>query len=176
MANKKSSLSNADVKTIVISVVVLIIGILFCCTSVLTQAMSIIIGIGILILGLGLLASSFIETKRLISGGAIAGGAIVAFGIMFMVDSLAGIIFAYIPYFLIALGALFILDAIIMIATKKKATAAFGIELAIGVVALVLGILLICITDFAKYASIVFGVILILYAVYLCVSVFMKKK
>lgn len=174
--NKKSNLSNTDVKAIVLSVVLLIVGILFCCTSVLTTAMSIIIGIGILVLGLGLLASSFIETKKLVSGGAIAGGAIIAFGIMFMIDKLAGIIFAYIPYFLIALGALFLLDAIILIATTKKASTRFYIELVIGVIALVLGILLICVNGFADYASIVFGVILILYAVYLCVTVFVKKR
>ena len=140
------------------------------------EAVSIIIGVGIILLGLGLLCSSFLGTKKFIGGGAIAGGAIIAFGIMFIVDTLAGVIFAYIPYFLIALGALFIFEAIRIIVVNKKNVVNFAVCLAIGVIAVVLGVLLICVADFADFAALVFGIILILYAVYGLVMTLTAKK
>ena len=176
---KKTSVKIGDEKTttIVVSVVLLIVGILFCCSlAMAVNAVSIVIGVGIIVLGLGLLCSSFLGTKSFIGGGAIAGGAMVAFGVMFIVDTLAWVIFGYIPYFLIALGALFIFEAIRIIVANKKKIADFAICLSIGVVAVVLGVLLLCVDGFADYAALVFGIILIIYAVYVLVRTLVKKK
>ena len=174
----KKKITNADVKTLIIAAIILVIGILFCVSLALaSKIISIIIGVCILVLGLGLLCASFWERRSVIGGDAIAGGALIAFGIMFMVQGLAGIIFGFIPYFLIVLGALLIIESILLVLLKKsKNMTRFAILLVLGIVSVVLGILLFCVDGFAQYAALVFGIILILFAIYVIVITMTKKS
>ena len=55
-----------------------------------------------------------------VAGAAVGGASLIAVGIWFIVDNLAGLILQYIPFFLIVVGCIFIIDAILAIAVRKE--------------------------------------------------------
>lgn len=176
MASKSKKFSNDNLRTLIVSIVLLVIGILFCCSlSMGTKALSIVIGISLIVLGATMLATSYLATKGLIAGVAIGGGSVLAIGIMFIVDNLAGLIIGYVPFFLIVVGSIIIVDAILAVALRKEGIVVFVVEFLIGAIALVLGCCLRYVDGFAEYTALIVGIIIILYSVYSIVKIFIKK-
>ena len=177
MTSKKSvKIGNEKVRTLVVAIILLIIGILFCCSlSMGSKALSIVIGVSLIVLGAVLLATSYMATKGLIAGAAIGGAALIAIGIWFIVDNLAAKILAYIPFFLIVAGCIFIVDAILAIAVRKEGVVAFVVEFLIGAAALTLGCCLRYVDGFAEYTALIVGIVIILYSSYTIVKTFLKK-
>lgn len=177
MASKKSlKINNEKARTLVVSIVLLVIGILFCCSlSMGLKALSIVIGVSLIVLGAVLLVTSYMATKGLIAGAAIGGAALLAIGIWFIVDNLASMILVYIPFFLIVVGCIFIVDAILAIAVRKEGVVAFVVEVLIGAIALTLGCCLRYVDGFAEYTALIVGIVIILYSVYSIIKIFMKK-
>ena len=173
MAKKK--LSNENVTTLVYAAALLVLGILFCC-HIASEVIGTIIGVVFIAAGAALLLVSLIQTKGLLSGSGLLGGILVVVGIMFILGTIFGFIIEFIILAMIVMGAILIVDAILRVTLRKeKNMIAFAIELCLGVASFVLGMCLWFIPEFGAYAEIVFGVILILYAVYLTLTVFVIK-
>ncbi len=163
-----AKLQNKDVTTLIYIIALFIFGVMFCCSlSMGVEAISWIVGAILIVTAVILLASAYVENKSLTTIDGLLGAVIAAFGVLFIVKRLAWIIVQYIPYLLIFLGGLLILDSIIFIIVRSKRDyLVFGLEIALGIVSLTLGLLLIFVDDFADYASIVFGIILIALSIY----------
>ena len=75
MAKKK--LSNENVAVLVYAAVLLVLGVLFCCTNV-TNVISTIIGVVFIIAGAAFILVSFIQKKSIITGAALLGGLLIS--------------------------------------------------------------------------------------------------
>ena len=172
------SLGIDELKTIVIASLLIVIGILFCCSLAMgISGLSVIIGLIIIILGALFVLNSIFTSSSLLTTGGLGGVFIVAFGIMFIASNLAGIIFAYIPWLLVVLGAALIADALLAkFWRKEQNTFDFVLKLVVGGVSLVLGICLMTIEGFMEYSSIVLGILMIVYGIYITFNQFISKK
>jgi len=98
-------LSSEELKTIIIAVLLMVIGILFCCSlSIGIEGLSVVIGLILLIVGILFLINCFVGNNGILGIESIVGIVLLALGIMFMIHKLAGLIFAYIPWLLIIFG------------------------------------------------------------------------
>ena len=178
MAEKKNTKRNLDYPAIIKAAVVLIVGILFCCSNALgTKALSILLGIGMILSGLAILIPTIATKKSLLTNNGIVGSAFIALGILSMIDNFVGVILAVIPWILIAVGVVAIADAMLLILWRKgQNRALFAAELIIGIIFVTLGICLITVNGFASFAGVVFGVALIVYAAYTIVGELSNKK
>ena len=172
----EKKLSGKDVKTIVVSSVLLVLGALFCFSLAMgLKAISYIIGTALILAGVLCLINAYSNKKDLLNTEGVIGSAIIAFGVLFAGNELTWIIFNYIPFLLMALGVIVIVDAFLK-KFKQKDSAKFAVELAIGIVSLTLGICLKFVPGFNKMCSVMLGVILIVYAVYSLLVVFVKYQ
>lgn len=168
---------NSKLTTLIEAVVILVVGILFCCSNAMgTEALSIIGGIVFITMGSFAILSGIVLERRIFGPSGIGGAFMLAFGIFFIVANVMGqYLFMFLPLLLIVLGAVILVDALLAILGKDNATS-IVLELAIGVVALVLGICLWCIDDFRQAAGIVLGIVLIIYAIILVIEALSSKK
>ena len=167
---------NKETKVIILSAILLTIGILFCCsTAIGITALSYIVGVGFIVVGGAVLINTLMKKKALINVYGIFSALLIAFGILIMDYQLFWIIFSFVPYLFIVTGALIIIDSLIRKLSENN-NVAFLTELIVGVLVLTLGICLRCIPEFTEFSSLVLGIILIIYAVFLFVSTFMKKS
>lgn len=167
-----------EMKTIVISVLLMVIGILFCCSlSMGIDGLSVVIGLVLMVTGILFFVNSILGQNGIFTMEGVMGVVLLSLGIMFISHKLAGLIFIYIPWFLIVLGLAVILDAFLSKFVKgENGYAKFITKLIIGVVCFVLGLCLKLIDGFLEYASIMLGVLMIVYAAYLIFLVFNKNK
>lgn len=165
-----------ELKTMVLSVMLMIMGILFCCSLAIgISGLSVVLGLILMIIGTLYIVNSVLNNQGIFTISGILGTLILSIGILFIVDKLAGIIFAFIPWFLIIFGAVVILDAFLgKYLRNEEGNLYFIIKLIVGAVALILGLCLELITGFAEYASIILGILMIVYAVYMIFKIFTK--
>ena len=167
-----------ELKSLVVSILIMMIGIFFCCSlSIGIAGLSIIIGLVLMVIGVLFLVNAFVGGKGLYSMESIVGVVILSLGIVFLVHKLAGIIFAYIPWLLIILGAVVIVDGLIYKFLKSEDNLfKFIVKMVIGGVAIILGLCLQLIDGFMEYASIILGILMIIYAGYLMYRLFFGVK
>lgn len=161
------------------ALIFLIAGILFCISTALGEKwIGIVIGVGVLLMGLITLLGDFLKEKTLLSRAVLVGGVLTALGIYLIVDSgLVAKILGLIPYILIVLGTCVFVDAFLLKYVRKDRNAlAFVVELLVGVALIVFGILMLTVASFKEHLGIIFGIVLILYACYLLVVTFSKKR
>ena len=172
------SLNVEELKTIIMASLLIVIGLLFCCSLAMgISGLSVIIGLIIIILGTLFMLNAIFTNNSLISGGGLGGIFIVAFGIMFISNNLAVIIFSYIPWLLIVLGSALIIDALLgKFLYKSNNSFDFTLKLIVGGVSAVLGLCLLLITGFMEYSSIVLGILLIVYGIYIIFSKFIRRE
>lgn len=172
------NLQSNQLKTLIISAILMVIGILFCCSlSIGISGLSTILGILLIIAGLVFVANAFLKTKTIFCYMGIMGAAVLALGILFITNRMAGILFGYIPWLLIVLGALIILDAIIAKFYRNDDTLMnLIIKIVLGLIAIILGICLRVVEGFMEYASIILGILMVIYAIYLVLDAFVLKK
>ena len=181
MAEKKSQSENKYGK-LIIAVICIVVGILFCCSLVAeaVQVLSYIIGAVLIVIGLVAIISIAIKKQSLLSVTGLLGAIFLGLGIATMVLNAVGFVLACIPFLLISLGALAITDAFLLkFQRKEKNILAFVIELVIGVIFLVFGILLLTVDVFDGYAGLIFGLALIVYGLFTliveCIKLGKKK-
>ena len=145
------------------------------------NAISIVLGVVLITVGsLGLLINLCFQ-KRLGNSQALSSGVILATGIFFIVEksvaALIALLTNYVPYVLLVVGALLVLDAVVILVFAlvkkngvKDVLIPFVVELLIGGVALVLGILALPSVNVIDKRVTIFGIILIVYALFLCLS------
>lgn len=164
-----------ETKTLIVSAILLVVGILFCASrSMGITALSYIIGTALIIAGVVILINLALEKGHLLNGTGMLGGALIAFGILFAGNDLTWIIFNYVPWLLIAVGVIIIVDAILKKISDSN-NAMFITELVIGAIVLALGICLRFVPGFADFSSVMLGVVLIVYAVYMLIMLITKK-
>lgn len=168
---------NSRIVTFIEAAVVLVVGILFCCSNAMgTEALSIIGGIVFIAVGAFAILSGIVVERRTFGATGIGGAFMLAFGIFFIVANVMGqYLFTFLPLLLIVLGCVILVDALLAILSKENIMSVI-LELVIGLVALVLGICLWCIDDFRTAAGIVLGIVLIVYAVILVIEALSSKK
>lgn len=170
-----------DYAAIIKAVVILAVGILFCLSTAMgTKVLSILFGAGLILCGAVAILLTFLDKKSLLTLNGILGSASLALGILAIIDNIAGILLAVIPWILIALGALVIVDTLLLIFWRKeKRKLIIIVQCILGIALLTLGICLLTIDSFKRFAGIVLGVALIVYAIYSLtgeISINVKKK
>ena len=130
MTNKP--IKNNFTRTIVISCIALVIGILLCCSVSLGQLLSWFIGIAIALCGVMYVVNSILQKKSVLNADAILGAVFVAFGVMFIVDQMASIIVDFLPYLMIAIGVVLFGEAFLAKFARKCNLAVFIILLILG--------------------------------------------
>ncbi|MGN1066193.1 MAG: hypothetical protein ACI4QH_00125 [Candidatus Fimimonas sp.] len=158
--------------------ILFVVGVLFCFSAPLgTQLLSILLGVALIISGVATICISIAQKKSLLSSGGILGGAFIALGIVAILENVVNIVIDVIPWVLIAVGALAIIDAFLLFYSRKeRKVALFVLELILGIALVALGICLLVISGFSDYAGMVFGIALIVYAVYSIIRELTKKS
>lgn len=171
-------LNSEEMRSVIVAVLLMVVGILFCCSlSIGIEGLSIIMGLILMIVGLLILFNLFMGDGKLYSINGIIGVGVLALGLMFLSHNLAGIIFAYIPWLLIVFGVVVIADGLLDKFVKKDSRLLpFILKMILGVLAIVLGVCLILIDGFLEYSSIIIGVLLIAYAGYILYLSLIKKQ
>ena len=156
------------------------------------EGISITLGVSLLIVALLALILAFAGTvltkgKTPFGATAIASSVTLALGIFFISDKGLGgeliwLFLNFVPYVLIVVGSIVVIDAIIVIVygfinkNSKPAVISGTVSIIIGVLALVLGALMVGNNPvISKNAQlIIFGVVIILYALTLCCSILLN--
>ena len=182
MAEKKAQTkSDKGYGNIIKAIICIVIGILFCCSLAMAiEVLSYIIGGVLIVIGLVAIISTAVSKQSLLSITGLLGAIFLGLGIAAIVLNAAGFILACIPFLLIALGAVAITDAFLLkFVRKEKNIVAFVIELVIGIVFFVFGILLLTVDVFAGYAGLILGIALIVYGLFTliveCIKLGKKK-
>lgn len=167
-----------QLKGIIIAGLVLVIGILLCCSLAMgINGLSIVAGIILIIFGILFISNAILIGKNPFTKNGILGIVLFTFGLMFIVHKLAGIIIDFIPLFLIVLGCVIITDAFLgKYSRKDDNLTQFIIKIVIGSIALLLGICLKLIKGFTEYASVILGILLIIYSIYMIFTIFVTKN
>ncbi len=165
--------------SLMVAIVLLIAGILFCISPAIGEhSAGIVIGIGVLLVGVILAVKDFLVSKCLLTRGVIIGSIVAALGLYFIVDgSIVSKIIGIIPYILIVTGGCVIADAILLKTVREKNNdKKFAIELSVGIVSVVLGILILTVPFFRKALAVIIGILLIAASVYYLIGMFKKEK
>ncbi len=175
MANK---LSNEQTRSIIYSVVLLVLGILLCISpAVALETLSIIIGVGFLAAAAILIIGSLVQDHSLVTGSALLGGILLVLGLMFIVDYAINLIVFCSVWLMIVFGAILIVDSIIRIAWRnRKDVVGFLVEFLVGAVSFTLGMCSRFVEDFVGYELLILGLIIVLYALYVLIFAFVGKK
>lgn len=174
----KKKFNNQEIKILIISAIIFVIGVLFCFSLAMgTNGVSLLIGISMIVVGIMFVVNSVARDKSFVTSTGLSGAAVVAFGLMFCARSMAGLIFDYLPYLLIVVGVCFVADAFLKrINNNQLNVLSFVVELLFGCVVLAFGVCLKFVNGFSDYASLVLGAILIVYAVVSACKVLLKSN
>jgi uncharacterized membrane protein HdeD (DUF308 family) len=156
----------------------MVIGILFCCSLAMgINGLSVVLGVLMLIIGILYIINSITQDRNTISKNCLIGIIISSTGIIFIINKLAGIIFSFIPWFLIVLGTTLIADSVFeKFHTKNDSKLIFIVKIIAGALSIVLGLCLNLIDEFLEYSALIIGIMLILYSAYLLFKTFLQKS
>ncbi len=163
-------------RTIIVSCITLVLGVLFCCSMSFGAGLSWLIGGALCFAGILYVVNSIIELKSLLTMYGILGAGAISFGIMFIINQLAQVLVDYVPYLMIAIGVVVLVDAFLSKFARYNSTLLFVIMLVVGTCVTALGFCLMFIPALSKIAAIVFGCILIVASLYTLISLAIKKK
>lgn len=170
---KMKNLSKSTLISIIFACVILIIGVIFCCSlSFGAQVLSYIIGISLMVIGAIFLFDAIYSKRTLLNANGMISAVAVAFGVMIMIRNLASLLIDYIPWLMISVGVLLIVDAFVRKFIKKNLKTVFMVlEIVLGAIVTASGFCVKFIDGWADFAALVLGVALIAYAVYVIFSV-----
>ena len=173
-----AKVENKNLTSILYLAVLFIFGIVFCAASYMAAAaISWIVGLVMIFGAIMLLVSSYNSTHSVATIEGLMAAAIGALGIVFIIKQMGSHIYYYIPYILIVWGSLLVIDAILFrVVRSNKSAAVFAIEFVLGVASIVLGVCLLLIKEFAKYGSLVFGIVLLASACFQLYLMLVYKK
>ncbi len=179
MPEKKYTVTfQANQKTMLLvqGVVLLVIGILLCCSVSLGQIVNVVLGIALLLGGVVNLVACFMEHKSVIRTEGVFASALIAMGILCFVGNLFPVD-SLIMMFIIVIGAIALVDGVLGLlpAVRRKRVPTL-VEAGVGAVLFALGMCLWFIPEFARFASLVLGIGFILLAIMLFVSVYILNS
>ena len=169
-----------DFMPVLIGAVILVIGVLFCFqTNMGIEAISYVVGISMIILGVVYALIIALVAKRTLTMGVLSASVLIAFGITVIERNLAYVLLAFLPILMIVIGSVILIDAFLLFFVKKgekNRILLFVVELILGAAAIALGICILTVDEVARFASIMLGVFLILFAVYILISFFVRRS
>ena len=170
------SFTNNKPRTIVVSSITLILGVLFCCSMSFGSGLSWLIGGTLCFAGILYIINSIVYAKSMLTMYGLLGAGAISFGVMFIIKQLAQILVDYVPYLMIAIGVVVLIDAFLSKFVRYSSTLTFVIMLVSGALITTLGFCLMFIGALSKIAAIVFGCILIVASLYTLISLALKKN
>ena len=171
----KKQISSATAEKIITNLVLIAVGVLFCMNKV-TAFVNYALGIALCLFGAIRIVLAATKGHSLFSAEGVIDGVIIALGITCLVEMPLLVFVQVVPYVLCSVGAVFIAEAFIAkFARKDLKLVYFILELAIGVICLVVGLCLIFIEKFRSIQSMIFGVCLIAFALFRLVQMILKK-
>lgn len=174
MSNKH--FENNHTRTIVISCIALVIGILLCCSISLGELLSWFIGIAIALCGAMYIINSILQKRTVLNAESVFGAILIAFGIMFIIKRLANIIVGFLPYLMIAIGIVVLADAFLAKFVRHCSLVVFIVMLVIGTALTALGFCFMFINVWQNALSIALGCVLIIVSVYSLIKTFVAKS
>jgi len=172
----KKELGKSNLIKIIEAVVLLIVGILLCCALSINQLINYTLGTVLILGGAIILVSTLLDTKSFLNKGGVMAGALIALGILCFNQGL-------IPFeqliimFLIVIGAILLVDGVLgFVPNFKKSPVTNTIELVIGAVSFTLGMVFWFVSEATRYATLTIGIVFILLAILLVVSIFVQPK
>ncbi len=163
------------VMNVITAVITIAIGVSFCISfNNATDTINTLMGIVVIVAGCLNIALFIVNNQSLISGAGIWSALLIALGIYFIQEKPANLIINFIPWILIAMGALFIVDALLGL-RRKEGFSSFIIGIIIGVAAFVLGICLVSLESFRNVSALILGIIIVLYGIFQLVSAFNNR-
>ena len=168
-------LSSNDVSTIIFACAILVLGILFCCFG--SWALSYILGGFVIFIGVLFVMNSIIRTHLLLTTNGLVGVVLGALGTMIIVHNLAGLLLSFIPWIMISVGALVIADAFLRYFLRRSIGGRIlATEIAVGALISLVGFGVLFIENLADFTAVVFGALLVIYAMYVIISTFVKRN
>lgn len=169
---------NDEVRSIITACITLVVGVLFTCSlSFGIRGLSWLIGLSLCVTGAVYILSTLTRKKALLTGEGMLGAGVLTFGVMFIMRQMANIIVDFIPFLMIFVGFAMFVDAFLSKFLRKDANMAkFICSLVVGAATTALGFCLKFINGWADKAAMVFGTILIVYAVYVLLSTLVLKR
>lgn len=164
--------------SIIFAALIIVIGVGFCVSMAAgVNLVAWVTGLVIIAYGVINIIGALNDKKSLSVKQAIIGVALLVFGIFYIKYELVGLIIAYAPWLVAGVGVALIIDCILAKAVRKvKDDKAVIIQLIIGIVALVVAILILTVSEIAELSSIILGVILVAFGVYSIVKIALNKK
>ncbi len=156
----KTSKKNDKVVALVASVALIVLGILFCLQKSLGSSLDLVLGIVLIVYGLFMVFSQYVSTKTFLGEDSILGGLVIALGSYFIMVSVIGsIIRNVVPVIFIVMGSLMVLEALCrFVIRKNKDVTAFVVLLLVGIAVLVIGVLLLTVSEVMKYDYLIVGI------------------
>ena len=171
-----NNLKKNQTRTIVTACITLIIGVLFCCSLTFADGLSWLIGGSLCFTGILCVINSIIQVKSLLTVDGVVGTVATAFGVMFIIKQLAQVLLDFVPYLMIAIGVIMIVEAFLSKFARYNSLALFIIALIVGTSFTALGFCLMFIEAWARVAALIFGVILIVVSLYTLITILLAKK
>ena len=172
MSNHK--LTTDKFNTLIFASAVLLLGIMFCCFG--AWALSYILGGFVIFIGVLFIINSIARTQVLFTLNGLVGALLGTLGAMIIVNNLAGMLLSFIPWIMVSVGALITADSFLRYFLRRDIQATMlAAELAVGVLVILAGLGVMLIENWANFATVVFGIALIFYALFLIVTTAIKK-
>ncbi len=168
-------LSSNDISTIIFACAIFVLGVLFCGFG--AWALSYLLGGFVIFIGVLFVINSIVRTHLLLTTNGLVGVVLGALGTMIIVHNLAGLLLSFIPWIMISVGALVIADAFLRyflyrsIGGRMLAT-----QISVGALISLVGFGVLFIENWADFAALVFGVLLVVYALYVIISTLVKRN
>ena len=158
-------------------IIYLVIGILLCVGVSGNDIIGWIFSGTLLVAGACLILASLIKTKAVLSSYGMTGAILITIGLALLPPiALFRSYFELISLMMIVIGVLFLLDGVLGLANKRNTVGSL-IILITGAILLTFGLLLwFNVGDLRRFASLILGIVLIIYAVLLLVSGFTGKS
>lgn len=166
-------------RTIVVSLITLVIGVLFCCSPAFGDGLKWLIGGSLCFAGILYIINSIVSKRSLFTMDGIVGVFGIAFGIiiMFVIKiSLVSLLSQVVPWLMIAIGVAVFAESFLAKFSRYSGAILFVILLVAGIAFIALGICLACIKSWQGASPIVFGGILIVFSLYTLISLFIKRN
>ena len=155
----------------------LVVGILLCVGVSGNEIIGWLLSIAMMIGGLAFIIANVIQTKTVVGNFGLAGGVLLTIGLALLPPiALFGAYFEAISLLMIVFGALFMADSILGFANKRN-TVGYVIILIIGALLFTFGMLLwFNVGNMKQFASLILGIVLIIYALLLLISAISGKN
>ena len=163
---------------IVLAAFLVVVGILFCLSnSIGTKAANIVLSIAIILGGLFPVIRSLADKNRLVTPGALLGGAVIALGVFSIVYNVATLILLILPFVMIVVGVFSLTEAFMMMFVRgDRNKPLFIAEVIIGIIMVTLGILIFSVEGVSKASGIIFGIMILFAGVYTLIMVLVVKN